>query len=47
MLNEMQLIKNLTNLTFKKKKLWQRSRGGKVKEKKKEGKRPQYELPVN
>ena len=50
MLNQMQLIKNLTNLTFKKKKkkkLWQRSRGGKVKEKKKEGKRPQYELPVN
>lgn len=44
----MQLIKNLTNLTLKKKKkLWQRSRGGKVKEKKKEGKRPQYELPVN
>ena len=46
----MQLIKYLTNLTLTKKKkktLWQRSRGGKLKEKKKEGKIPQYELPVN
>ena len=44
----MQLIKILTNLTLKKKKkLWQRNRGGKVKEQKKGGKKPQYELPVN